>query len=159
MAVESRVEDETLGGADVVDEFTAPGEQGSLLEQSRARVQMLFPVMFTVLGCLENFNYEEGENGKNPGRIWLQLKGKRHAVLKAKEYVKGLCEPEMEIKESYPKEIHCIFAGAQSLFLKRLITDTCAHIAIVEIGVLSIKGGTEPVVMAQSHIQQFVRLF
>lgn len=159
MAVESRVEDETLGGADVVDEFTAPGEQGSLLEQSRARVQMLFPVMFTVLGCLENFSYEEGENGKNPGRIWLQLKGKRPAVLKAKEYVKGLCEPEMEIKESYPKEIHCIFAGAQSLFLKRLITDTCAHIAIVEIGVLSIKGGTEPVVMAQSHIQQFVRLF
>lgn len=159
MAVESRVEDETLGGADVVDEFTAPGEQGSLLEQSRARVQMLFPVMFTVLGCLENFSYEEGENGKNPGRIWLQLKGKRQAVLKAKEYVKGLCEPEMEIKESYPKEIHCIFAGAQSLFLKRLITDTCAHIAIVEIGVLSIKGGTEPVVMAQSHIQQFVRLF
>ncbi|XP_056381603.1 NEDD4-binding protein 1 isoform X2 [Hyla sarda] len=158
VAIQSRVEDETHG-ADVLDEFTAPGEQRSFLEQSRAHVQALFPVMFTVLGCLENFNYDGTENPTNRGRIWLQLKGKRQAVLKAKEYVKGLCEPEMELKESYPKEMHCIFAGAQSLFLNRLITDTCAHVALVEIGVLSIKGGMEPVVLAQSHIQQFVRLF
>ncbi|XP_077131654.1 NEDD4-binding protein 1-like [Ranitomeya variabilis] len=75
------------------------------------------------------------------------------------EYIEGLCEPEMERKESYPKEMHCIFAGAQSLFLNHLIMDTCAHITMLEIGLLGIKGGTEPVVMAQSHIQQFVRLF
>ncbi|KAM4018717.1 NEDD4-binding protein 1 isoform 2-T2 [Anomaloglossus baeobatrachus] len=158
VAAQSRVEDGTLG-ADVVDEFTAPGDKGCLLERSRGRVQTLFPVTFTVLGCLEKFNFEEGEYGKIPGRIWLQLKGKRQAVLKAKEYIKGLCEPEMEMKESYPKEIHCIFAGAQSLFLNHLITDTSAHVTMLEIGLLSIKGRTEPVVMAQSHIQQFVRLF
>ncbi|XP_066440138.1 NEDD4-binding protein 1 isoform X1 [Eleutherodactylus coqui] len=158
MAVQSRVEDEALG-THVVDEFTAPGEQRSLLELSRGRVQALFPVIFTVLGCLENPSDEEGKNGKNPGRIWLQLKGRIPAVVKAKEYVKGLCEPEMEIREGYPKEMHCIFASAQGLFLNRLIMDTCAHIAMVEIGILSIKGGTEPVVMAQSQIQQFVRLF
>ncbi|XP_077129909.1 NEDD4-binding protein 1-like [Ranitomeya variabilis] len=75
------------------------------------------------------------------------------------EYIEGLCEPEMERKESYPKEMHCIFAGAQSLFLNHLIMDTCAHITMLEIELLGIKGGTEPVVMAQSHIQQFVRLF
>ncbi|KAM3920099.1 NEDD4-binding protein 1 [Leptodactylus fuscus] len=158
VSVQSRVEDETLI-TDVVDEFTAPGDQRKLLEQSRARVQALFPVIFTVLGCLENFSFAEGESGTNLGRIWLQLKGKRQAVLKAKEFVKGLCEPEMVMKESYPKEMHCIFAGAQSLFLNRLITETCAHVAMAEIGILSIKGGTEPVVLAQSHIQQFVRLF
>ncbi|XP_069822360.1 NEDD4-binding protein 1 isoform X2 [Dendropsophus ebraccatus] len=159
VAIQSRVEDETRDPPDVVDEFTAPGEQASFLEQSRARVQALFPVMLTVLGSLENFHYDKGKNGKGPSRIWLQLKGKQQIVLKAKEYVKGLCEPEMEIRESYPKEMHCIFAGAQSLFLNRLIMDTCAHVAMVEIGVLSIKGGTEPVVMAQSQIQQFVKLF
>ncbi|XP_073411086.1 NEDD4-binding protein 1 isoform X2 [Dendrobates tinctorius] len=158
VAARSRAEDETPG-ADVVDEFTAPGELGCSLQRSRCRVQMLFPVTFTVLGSLEKFNYEEAGSGKNPGRIWLQLKGKRQAVHKAKEYIKGLCEPEMEIKESYPKEMHCIFAGAQSLFLDHLITDTSAHVAMLEIGHLGIKGGTEPVVMAQSHIQQFVRLF
>ncbi|XP_073515781.1 NEDD4-binding protein 1 isoform X2 [Phyllobates terribilis] len=153
---QSRAEDETPS-ADVVDEFTAPGEQGCSLQRSRGRVQTLFPVIFTVLGSLEKFNYED--NGKIPGRIWLQLKGKRQAVLKAKEYIKGLCEPEMEMKESYPKQMHCIFAGAMGLFMDHLIMDTSAHVTMLEIGLLSIKGGTEPVVMAQSHVQQFVRLF
>ncbi|XP_025892310.1 NEDD4-binding protein 1 isoform X1 [Nothoprocta perdicaria] len=76
-----------------------------------------------------------------------------------KEYIKGLCEPELEEKEYYPKDMHCIFVGAQSLFLNCLIQDTCADIAVLETGLLSIKGGAEAVVMAQSHIQQFVKLF
>ncbi|XP_062442412.1 NEDD4-binding protein 1 isoform X4 [Rhea pennata] len=75
------------------------------------------------------------------------------------EYIKGLCEPELEEKEYYPKDMHCIFAGAQSLFLNCLIQDTCADITVLEIGLLSIKGGAEAVVMAQSHVQQFVKLF
>ncbi|NXW54745.1 N4BP1 protein, partial [Eurystomus gularis] len=75
------------------------------------------------------------------------------------EYVKGLCEPELEEKEYYPKDMHCIFVGAQSLFLNSLIQDTCADITVPEIGLLSIKGGAEAVVMAQSHVQQFVKLF
>ncbi|XP_010190946.1 PREDICTED: NEDD4-binding protein 1-like, partial [Mesitornis unicolor] len=75
------------------------------------------------------------------------------------EYIKGLCEPELEEKEYYPKDMHCIFVGAQSLFLHSLIQDTCADITVLEIGLLSIKGGAEAVVMAQSHVQQFVKLF
>ncbi|NWI51602.1 N4BP1 protein, partial [Calyptomena viridis] len=75
------------------------------------------------------------------------------------EYIKGLCEPELEEKEYYPKDMHCIFVGAQSLFLNSLIQDTCADVTVLEMGLLSIKGGAEAVVMAQSHIQQFVKLF
>ncbi|KFV49310.1 NEDD4-binding protein 1, partial [Gavia stellata] len=75
------------------------------------------------------------------------------------EYIKGLCEPELEEKEYYPKDMHCIFVGAQSLFLNSLIQDTCADITVLELGLLSIKGGAEAVVMAQSHVQQFVKLF
>ncbi|NXP56248.1 N4BP1 protein, partial [Heliornis fulica] len=75
------------------------------------------------------------------------------------EYIKGLCEPELEEKEYYPKDMHCIFVGAQSLFLNSLIQDTCADITVLETGLLSIKGGAEAVVMAQSQIQQFVKLF
>ncbi|XP_075045360.1 NEDD4-binding protein 1 [Mixophyes fleayi] len=155
---QSRPEDGILS-EDLVDEFTAPGDQRNLLERNRALVQALYPVQFTVLGSLENFHCKDREVRENPGRIWLQLKGKREVVLVAKEYVKGLCEPEMEEKEPYPKEMHCIFAGAQSIFLNRLMTDTSANITVLEIGMLSIKGRTEPVVMAQSRIQQFVRLF
>ncbi|NXA66754.1 N4BP1 protein, partial [Mohoua ochrocephala] len=75
------------------------------------------------------------------------------------EYIKGLCEPELEEKEYYPKDMHCIFVGAQSLFLNSLIQDTCADVTVLEMGLLSIKGGAEAVVMAQSHVQQFVKLF
>ncbi|KFQ78112.1 NEDD4-binding protein 1, partial [Phaethon lepturus] len=75
------------------------------------------------------------------------------------EYIKGLCEPELEEKEYYPKDMHCIFVGAQSLFLNSLIQDTCADITVLEIGLLCIKGGAEAVVMAQSHVQQLVKLF
>ncbi|NXG75759.1 N4BP1 protein, partial [Baryphthengus martii] len=92
-------------------------------------------------------------------RIWVQLAGGEKAVRSAKEYIKGLCEPELEEKEYYPKDMHCIFVGAQSLFLNSLIQDTCADITVLEIGSLSIKGGAEAVVMAQSHVQQFVKLF
>lgn len=70
-----------------------------------------------------------------------------------------MCEPELEEKEYYPKDMHCIFVGAQSLFLNSLIQDTCADVTVLEMGLLSIKGGAEAVVMAQSHVQQFVKLF
>ncbi|NXP27885.1 N4BP1 protein, partial [Scytalopus superciliaris] len=90
---------------------------------------------------------------------WVQLAGGGKAVSSAKEYIKGLCEPELEEKEYYPKDMHCIFVGAQSLFLDSLIQDTCADVTVLEMGLLVIKGGAEAVVMAQSHVQQFVKLF
>ncbi|KAL4696137.1 hypothetical protein H8957_001623 [Semnopithecus entellus] len=55
--------------------------------------------------------------------------------------------------------MHCIFVGAESLFLKSLIQDTCADLCILDIGLLGIRGSAEAVVMARSHIQQFVKLF
>ncbi|XP_038609540.1 NEDD4-binding protein 1 isoform X2 [Tachyglossus aculeatus] len=55
--------------------------------------------------------------------------------------------------------MHCIFVGAQNLFLRSLIQDTCADLSVLEIGVLGVKGHAEAVVMAQSHIQQLVKLF
>uniref|UniRef100_A0A2K5HUK0 NEDD4-binding protein 1 n=2 Tax=Colobus angolensis palliatus TaxID=336983 RepID=A0A2K5HUK0_COLAP len=75
------------------------------------------------------------------------------------EYIKGICEPELEERECYPKDMHCIFVGAESLFLKSLIQDTCADLCILDIGLLGIRGSAEAVVMARSHIQQFVKLF
>ncbi|XP_023582740.1 NEDD4-binding protein 1 isoform X1 [Trichechus manatus latirostris] len=75
------------------------------------------------------------------------------------EYIKGICEPELEERECYPKAMHCIFVGAQSLFLKSLIQDTCADLCVLDVGLLGIRGSAEAVVMARSHIQQFVKLF
>uniref|UniRef100_A0A8C6D5G9 NEDD4-binding protein 1 n=1 Tax=Moschus moschiferus TaxID=68415 RepID=A0A8C6D5G9_MOSMO len=136
----------------VLDEFTAPAEKAALLERSRGRIEGLFGVGLAVLGAL-------GAEEPLPARIWLQLRGAQEAVHSAKEYIKGICEPELEERECYPKAMHCIFVGAQSLFLKSLIQDTCADLCILDIGLLGIRGSAEAVVMARSHIQQFVKLF
>lgn len=136
----------------VLDEFTAPAEKAALLERSRGRIEGLFGVSLAVLGAL-------GAEEPLPARIWLQLRGAQEAVHSAKEYIKGICEPELEERECYPKAMHCIFVGAHSLFLKSLIQDTCADLCILDIGLLGIRGSAEAVVMARSHIQQFVKLF
>ncbi|NXQ60348.1 N4BP1 protein, partial [Anthoscopus minutus] len=141
-----------------VDEFTVPAEKSRLLERSRGRIEGLFEVRLAVLGAQGDWR-PALQPPSASARIWVQLAGCRKAVSSAKEYIKGLCEPELEEKEYYPKDMHCIFVGAQSLFLNSLIQDTCADVTVLEMGLLCIKGGTEAVVMAQSHVQQFVKLF
>ncbi|KAJ6665944.1 hypothetical protein lerEdw1_000847 [Lerista edwardsae] len=151
--------------APVLDEFTAPAERSGCLERRRASIERLFRVRLDVLGALHG----GGGGGWAPPqvarqqpagrRIWLGLRGQPGDVRSAKEYIKGLCEPELEERECYPKDMHCIFVGAQTLFLNCLIQGTCADITVAEIGTLSIRGGAEPVVMAQSRVQQFVSLF
>ncbi|XP_059524089.1 NEDD4-binding protein 1 [Myotis daubentonii] len=136
----------------VLDEFTAPAEKAALLERSRGRIEGLFGVSLAVLGAL-------GAEEPLPARIWLQLRGAQEAVHSAKEYIKGVCEPELEEREHYPKAMHCIFVGAQGLFLKSLIQDTCADLCVLDVGLLGIRGSAEAVVMARSHVQQFVKLF
>ncbi|NXU38602.1 N4BP1 protein, partial [Drymodes brunneopygia] len=141
-----------------VDEFTVPAEKSRLLERSRGRIEGLFEVRLAVLGAQGDWRPALTPPNAS-ARIWVQLEGCTKAVSSAKEYIKGLCEPELEEKEYYPKDMHCIFVGAQSLFLNSLIQDTCADVTVLEMGLLSIKGGAEAVVMAQSHVQQFVKLF
>ncbi|NXF99719.1 N4BP1 protein, partial [Sakesphorus luctuosus] len=140
-----------------VDEFTVPAEKSRLLERSRGRIQSLFAVRMAVLGA--QGDWQPAGPPPAAARIWVQLSGAGRAVSSAKEFIKGLCEPELEEKEHYPKDMHCIFVGAQSLFLNSLIQDTCADVTVLEMGLLVIKGSAEGVVMAQSHVQQFVKLF
>nr|XP_033798000.1 NEDD4-binding protein 1 [Geotrypetes seraphini] len=140
------------------DEFAVPASRRQNLESSKRQIEALFQVVFTVLGVLEQFPVSSGSSQSSEW-IWLKLKGTKEAVRKAKEYVKGLCEPGMGKKEHYPKNMHCIFVGAQRLFLSSLIQATCADVSVLETGVLGIKGDIAAVVMAQSRIQQFVMLF
>lgn len=83
----------------------------------------------------------------------------RKHVWSSQEYIRGLCDPELRKEERYPVDMHCIFAGARGLFLDRLIRDTSAEVLMLEPGCLRLLGQAEPVVMAQSRVQQFVALF
>ncbi|KAI1890033.1 hypothetical protein AGOR_G00169050 [Albula goreensis] len=139
-----------------VDEFTVPEVKQEELKCAKPRVEQVFEVTFTIIGLLD----PTGAHGTKASRqIWLQLKGKREDVSKAKEYVKGLCDPEHQQVELYPTDMHCIFVGAQGLFLDQLLRDTSAEVTVLEPGRLRLLGRAEAVVMAQSRVQQFVSLF
>ncbi|XP_051513402.1 NEDD4-binding protein 1-like [Myxocyprinus asiaticus] len=148
----SRTQPESL----TVDEFAVHEDKQAELRINKHKVEQLFQVTFTIIGLLDH----TGAHGSQASRqIWLQLKGTKENVLKAKEYVKGLCDPELQKEERYPVDMHCIFAGARGLFLDRLLRDTSAEVQVVEPGRLRLIGCAEAVVMAQSRVQQFVVLF
>ncbi|XP_069384475.1 NEDD4-binding protein 1 isoform X2 [Paralichthys olivaceus] len=140
-----------------VDEFTVPEEKEEELKCAKPRVEQVFKVTFTIIGLLDHTGQPHGS--KTSRQIWLQLRGNRDDASKAKEYVRGLCDPELHKEERYPVDMHCIFAGARGLFLDRLIRDTSAEVQVPEPGRLRLLGQAEPVVMAQSRVQQFVALF
>ncbi|KAK1887648.1 NEDD4-binding protein 1 [Dissostichus eleginoides] len=140
-----------------VDEFTVLEEKENELKAAKPRVEKVFKVTFTIIGLLDHTGLPLGS--KTSRQIWLQLIGNTDDMSKAKEYVRGLCDPELQKEERYPVDMHCIFAGARGLFLDRLIRDTSAEVVVPEPGRLRLLGRAEPVVMAQSRVQQFVALF
>uniref|UniRef100_A0A3Q0SDC3 NEDD4-binding protein 1 n=1 Tax=Amphilophus citrinellus TaxID=61819 RepID=A0A3Q0SDC3_AMPCI len=143
--------------APTVDEFTVLEDKEDELKCAKHRVEQVFKVAFTIIGLLDHTGQPHGN--KTLRQIWLQLRGNREDVSKAKEYVRGLCDPELQKEERYPVDMHCIFAGARGLFLDRLIRDTSAEVLVQKPGCLRLLGRAEPVVMAQSRVQQFVALF
>ncbi|KAF7657356.1 hypothetical protein LDENG_00028330 [Lucifuga dentata] len=140
-----------------VDEFTVLEDKQEELKCAKPRVEQVFKVAFTIIGLLDHTGQSHGS--KTSRQIWLQLRGDVDDVSKAKEYVRGLCDPELQKEEHYPADMHCIFAGARGLFLDRLIRDTSAEVVVPQPGRLRLLGRAEPVVMAQSRVQQFVALF
>ncbi|XP_077424387.1 NEDD4-binding protein 1 [Vanacampus margaritifer] len=140
-----------------VDEFTVLENKEDELKFAQPRVEYVFKVTFTIIGLLDHTGQAHGSTAAR--QIWLQLRGNTDDVSKAKEYVRGLCDPELQKEERYPVDMHCIFAGARGLFLDRLIRDTSAEVLVPEPGRLRLLGRAEPVVMAQSRVQQFVALF
>ncbi|KAM3608966.1 uncharacterized protein V6R79_007492 [Siganus canaliculatus] len=143
--------------APTVDEFTVLEDKEEELKCAKPRVEQVFKVTFTIIGLLDHTGQPHGS--KTSRQIWLQLRGNREDVSKAKEYVRGLCDPELQKEERYPVDMHCIFAGARGLFLDRLVRDTSAEVLVPEPGRLRLLGQAESVVMAQSRVQQFVALF
>ncbi|XP_067905490.1 NEDD4-binding protein 1 isoform X2 [Heterodontus francisci] len=145
------------GLGDISDEFAVCSDKQNYLESSKAAIQELFKVVLAISVPLSMVHYLVESSSSQ--QIWVQLKGRREHVKKAKEYIKGVCNPEIRHIECYPKDMHCVFAGAKGLFLKCLIQDTCADISMASAGVIAITGSTEAVVMAKTRIQQFVKLF
>ncbi|XP_032090832.1 protein KHNYN isoform X2 [Thamnophis elegans] len=133
----------------ILDEFAVAEEAQEMLMQHRPQIERLFQVELNVMGVL-------GLDPKGARKIWLQLQGSQDNLRRAKEYIKGLCGPEVQEEIQYPKDMQCIFLGAHGLFLDCLIRGTSASLTFLRPGTLLISGLAEAFVMAQSRIQEFV---
>ncbi|XP_066484821.1 protein KHNYN [Tiliqua scincoides] len=142
-------------GNRTLDEFAVAEAAQEMMMLYRPRIEQLFGVELNVLGVLGS---AQGPSGDLQGerKIWLQLQGYRENLQRAKEYIKGLCAPELSEEVYYPKDMQCIFLGAQGLFLDCLIQGTSANLTLHRPGTLLVSGLAEAFVMAQSRIQEFV---
>uniref|UniRef100_A0A5F8HHX2 Uncharacterized protein n=1 Tax=Monodelphis domestica TaxID=13616 RepID=A0A5F8HHX2_MONDO len=135
-----------MRGREPPGRFTVPAEAEDSVLEFLPHVERIFRVQLNVLG--------EPEPGAPS--IWLQLEGPPENVGRAKEYLKGLCNPEVWEEVGYPAALHCVFFGAGGLFLDCLCWGTSAHIVPQAPGSLLLGGLTEAFVMAQSRMEDLL---
>ncbi|XP_036591107.1 protein KHNYN [Trichosurus vulpecula] len=128
------------------DRFTVPADAEDVVLKQRPQVERIFRVLLSVL---------EKTCPGSP-HIWLQLEGPQKNVGRAKEYLKGLCNPEVWEEVTYPAVLHCVFFGAGGLFLDCLCWGTSAHMVPQAPGSLLLGGLIEAFVMAQSRMEDLL---
>ncbi|XP_060150665.1 protein KHNYN isoform X1 [Globicephala melas] len=133
-------------GSPSPDRFAVSAEAEDKVREQQPYVERIFRVGMSVLpkDCPEN------------PHIWLQLEGPKENASRAKEYLKGLCSPELQNEIHYPPKLHCIFLGAQGFFLDCLTWSTSAHLVPGAPGSLMVSGLTEAFVMVQSRVEELV---
>ncbi|CAL8377600.1 unnamed protein product [Gadus morhua 'NCC'] len=134
----------------VKDEFACAGTLRDSLTSQRHSVEKIFRVSFGI-------GTEDVPH--NDGQMWLNLRGASHNVAAAKLFVRGLVNEEQQQEVPYPGFLHCVFCGAQGLFMDCLIKNTSAYIVVGSHGCLLISGLTEPVVQAYSLITDLLERF
>ncbi|KAG2462643.1 NEDD4-binding protein 1 [Polypterus senegalus] len=146
----------------ITDDFTAPAASQQTIFTYKPQVESVFSVTLNIhqRQTVDEDPEEEQLVGVMPSSpyrksrepIWLQLQGERADVDSAKGFIKGLCTTELQEEVNYPRDLHCVFIGAQSLFMNCLIRATSAFIMVGSHGCLLVSGLIEPVVMARSWI-------
>uniref|UniRef100_A0A7N5PA89 KH and NYN domain containing n=1 Tax=Ailuropoda melanoleuca TaxID=9646 RepID=A0A7N5PA89_AILME len=133
-------------GSPSPDRFAVSAEAEDKVREQQPYVERIFSVGMSVLpkDCPEN------------PHIWLQLEGPKENASRAKEFLKGLCSPELRDEVHYPPKLHCVFLGAQGFFLDCLVWSTSAHLVPGPPGSLMVSGLTEAFVMAQSRVEELV---
>lgn len=145
---------EAVHDSDSMDEFAVPRESEKELQDQHRHIETIFGITMNILGVLTQDTLSLQTTGQQ--QMWIQLQGDKRNIVKAKDYIKGLCTTELIEDVTYPREMHCIFVGARGLFLDCLIRATSACVKPQTPGHIKISGLVEGVVMAQSRIHTFV---
>ncbi|XP_038597468.1 protein KHNYN-like [Tachyglossus aculeatus] len=132
------------GGPDV---FAVPAEMKESLQEQQPNVERIFRVQLSI------------PSAPYPGspHIWLQLQGSKENVGRAKEFVKGLCSPELLEEIDYAPALDCVFRGARGLFLDCLCWATSVHLVPRGPGTLMLWGLAEAFALAQSRVEEMER--
>lgn len=85
--------------APTVDEFTVLEDKEEELKCARPRVEQVFKVTFTIIGLLDHTGQPHGS--KTSRQIWLQLRGTRDDVSKAKVGLTGLSVHKPTMSRQY----------------------------------------------------------
>ncbi|KAM5235492.1 protein NYNRIN [Ctenodactylus gundi] len=125
--------------------FMVPTKSKPRVQRQRLQVQRVFGVKLNAFQSRPDNPY-----------CWLQLEGPRENTSKAKEYLKGLCNPELWKEVRYPPTLHCAFLGAQGLFLDCLCWSTLAYLVPGRPGSLMVGGLTESFTMIQNWLEELV---
>ncbi|XP_006835442.1 PREDICTED: protein NYNRIN [Chrysochloris asiatica] len=115
------------------------------VQRQRLQVQRIFRVKLNAF-----------QNRPNTPYFWVQIEGPRENMSKAKEYLKGLCSPELWKEVRYPSVLHSAFLGAQGLFLDCLCWSTLAYLVPGPPGSLMVGGLTESFIMTQNWLEELV---
>lgn len=145
---------EAAHDSDCMDEFAVPRESEKELQHQHQHIETIFGVTMNILGVLTQDPLSLQSTRQQ--QMWIQLQGDKRNVVKAKDYIKGVCTTELTEDVPYPREMHCIFVGARGLFLDCLIRATSACVQPQTPGLIRISGLVEGVVMAQSRIHTFL---
>ncbi|XP_077154287.1 protein KHNYN-like [Ranitomeya variabilis] len=137
-----------------MDEFAVPRGPEKKLRDQHSNIERIFGITINILGVLAQDQLSLQSSAEQ--QMWVQLQGDKRNIAKAKDYIKGLCTPELIEDLDYPREMHCIFEGARGLFLDCLIRATSACVKPQTPGRIKISGLVEGVVMAQSRIHTFL---
>ncbi|XP_036055110.1 protein NYNRIN [Onychomys torridus] len=125
--------------------FMVQSKSKPRVHRQRLQVQRIFRVKVNAFQSRPDTPY-----------FWLQLEGPRENTGKAKEYLKGLCSPELWKEVRYPPVLHCAFLGAQGLFLDCLCWSTLAYLVPGPPGSLMVGGLTESFTMTQNWLEELV---
>uniref|UniRef100_A0A6I8NEI8 Uncharacterized protein n=1 Tax=Ornithorhynchus anatinus TaxID=9258 RepID=A0A6I8NEI8_ORNAN len=134
-------------GSEGPDVFAVPAEMEESLREQQRNVERIFRVQLSILDAPH----------PRSRHIWLQLRGSKENVGRAKEFVKGLCGPELWEEIYYPPALHCVFLGAHGLFLDCLCWATSAHLVPKGPGTLLLCGLAEAFALAQSRVEELER--
>ncbi|KAL1780445.1 NYNRIN [Sigmodon hispidus] len=125
--------------------FMVQSKSKPRVHRQRLQVQRIFRVKVNAFQSRPDTPY-----------FWLQLEGPRENTGKAKEYLKGLCSPELWKEVRYPPVLHCAFLGARGLFLDCLCWNTLAYLVPGPPGSLMVGGLTESFTMTQNWLEELV---